>query len=198
MRRISKASLTSLLAAVGIVIGTATAAAQAGEAIESGGIGLTRAAWEAAHGPGAPIEIPFVFGDLYAYEGGTYYVQFEAAKPGGEAEATLIYLEVVWGGGGATYEEANVAVRSLLPADVGRPTDVFRAPPTPGGPVDLMMERYASPSLDAVNPEPLDLPAEILIIYHVHTSELDTPPGAQPLAERSVTRVSMTVATPEG
>ncbi len=91
-----------------------------------------------------------------------------------------------------------MAVRLLLPADVGRPTDVFRAPPTPGGPVDLLMMRYVSPSLDAVNPEPLDLPAEILVLYHVHTTELDTPPGVQQLVERSVTRVSMTVASPEG
>ena len=198
MRRIGKAGLRSLLAAVGVVIGTAGAAAQGGEAIESGGIGLTRAAWEAAHGSGEPVEVPWVFGDLYAYEGGAYYVRFADVKPGGEDEAKVTYVEVVWDGGGTTYEEASASVAALLPADVRRPTDVFRAPPTPGGPIDFLVMRYVSPALDAVNPEPLDLPAEILVIYHARTTELDTPPGSQPVIEQDVTRVSIVVGTPEG
>jgi hypothetical protein len=96
----------------------------------SGGLGLTRAEWEAAHG--APTGAGPAVGFL-SYAGG-YVARFDGAGP----EAAARYIELAWGDAGAvSAEEARAAVLGLLPADAaevgtsssraGNPVTVYRS-----------------------------------------------------------------------
>ena len=174
--------------------------------IASGGIGLSRAAWEAAHGPSELVSLPPTgkdpdgFGSVYAYEDGTYYVQFGGRK--GEA-GRVSYVEVAWGSGGVGDQEAHHVVDELLPDDAAE-TESYRLPPTPGGPMALLVRRYESVALDAVPTGDstdtahgvpsgwLGLGPAVLVTYHVRVNELT--PGEPSGNRTTVTRATITVA----
>ena len=87
-------------------------------AADSGGIGLTRPAWEAVHGSGNPGQT------LVAYENGTYAVGFQ--------DDVVTFIEVSWPGPGLQMDAAESSVRDLLPGDA-RLDETFFAPATAGG-----------------------------------------------------------------
>ena len=101
-------------------------------AVESGGIGLSRAAWESIHGPGNPGQ------SLVTYDNGTYAVGFQ--------DDTVTFIEVAWPPPGLEITDAESAVRRLLPADA-RLDETFYAPATAGGPISLLLHRYLSQTL---------------------------------------------------
>ena len=199
MRQIAAAVVLALMLGASTAGTASVALGQSEGGIDSGAIGLTRAAWEAAHGPGAPIEIPANFRELFGYEDGSYYVQFEDSKPGGEAEAIVVYVEAAWGGEGVPLEEAMAAAASLLPADAGLAEPPYLAPPTPGGPRDLVVQHYVSPALDElVDDETTDFTGNILVIYYATTTDVTAPGQHVATFEQTVTRASVLTALPTG
>ncbi|HEV2108872.1 MAG TPA: hypothetical protein VGR16_11460, partial [Thermomicrobiales bacterium] len=166
--------------------------------LQSGGIGLTRAAWEADHGVGVPVDTPsFVF-DTFAYEDEdvTYYVAFEGSKE--DADDVIMYVEVAWGEEGVPYQQATEAVRALLPADATI-MEAYAAPPTPGGPIALNAQHHASGALATVpygSPDST-LTGDILVIYHTEIRDLGST-GHQPNIEETIKRVSIMAAIPAG
>lgn len=114
-------------AAPGTIVGTA---APVDEAIV-GGLGLSRAEWEAAHGAAEPTDAYAPpYRPVYQYERGIFYVQF--AGEGGDADP-IIYLELVFPDEGAELPFAEGKVRELLPDDAEL-SEAFYLPRTPGGP----------------------------------------------------------------
>ena len=95
----------------------------------SGGLGLARAVWEAAHGASTGADtLGFL---LYA---GGYVLQFDGDGP----DAAAWYIELAWGDAGAvSADEARAAALRLLPADAaevgtsssrgGNPVTVYRS-----------------------------------------------------------------------
>lgn len=172
-----------------------SATAQA--AIDSGGIGLTRAAWEEIHGPGVQVEtVNAFFDELFTYEDGRYTVAFSDTKPGGEADALVLFLEVAWTVA-VPEEEALRAWMALLPTDAERIGTPFVGPSTPAGPMDLYIALYASPSLATVPYGPdSTLHPDVLVASHGLTSRTYT--GHQFLDERTVTVVTLMTSFPTG
>jgi hypothetical protein len=96
----------------------------------SGGLGLTRAEWEAAHGAPTGADP----GGAFLHYAGGYAVAFD----GEGLEAASHHIEQAWGDARAvSAEEARAAARALLPADAaqtgtsssraGNPVTVFRS-----------------------------------------------------------------------
>jgi hypothetical protein len=165
--------------------------------IDSGGLGLTRAEFEAAYGPGDPVETPpAIYDEVFVHgtQNGLLYVAYEGSKS--EEEDVVVYLEFAWGGDGATEDEATALVQSFLPADAAL-DGVYFAPPTPDGPNALMTFHYFSDSLAGVSYGTGTLTPDILVIY-VQTLTDVSQPGSQPVAETSVTSVSLMTRLPEG
>jgi hypothetical protein len=141
------------------------------DGVGSGGIGLSREDWEELHGPGEAAQ------NYVAYEGGTYYVQFQGD--------IVSFLEFGWDDPGVALAEAEAAVRELLPTDA-RLAESFAAPATAGGPISLLMHRYDSPALvDALLASGNRPTGGILVIYQ------ETP--APDRFEPNVARVSIAV-----
>jgi hypothetical protein len=187
-------SLSALLALPFVLGGSA---AQGTGEIASGGIGLTRASWEEAHGAGERIEVVNpLYDELYAYEGGSLFVAYEDVKPGGEAEAAVLVVERAWEDDGVPFAEAKAAAAALLPADAALADPPYVAPPTPGGPVALESHRYESAALDAVPYYPTTLNPDVLVTYHERATASST--GHQRIVETAVSRVSIVTSIPEG
>ncbi|MGH2562436.1 MAG: hypothetical protein ACRDJH_25540 [Thermomicrobiales bacterium] len=178
-------------------VGFPHARAQEDGSIDSGGLGLTRAAFEAEYGPGEPVETPpAIYDEVYAYgtEEGMIYVAYEGSKT--EADDVVVYLEFAWGGDGATEDEAKAIAERFLPADFTFAGGYF-APPTPDGPTALMTFHYLSDALASVPYGTGTLPPDILVIYFQTLTDVSQP-GSQPIAETSVTSVSLLTQIPEG
>jgi hypothetical protein len=176
MRRLALLGLVVVFGAGALVVlpgvrDPSGAAARQG-AFESGGIGLSRAEWEAVHGPGD------VGQNYVTYEGGRYYVQFV-----GDA---VSFIELGWEDrGGVDAPDALAEVEALLPADAGF-LETFLAPPTGGGLVGLTIDRYESEALPDRFPDAQPPPTgSILVVYQ------ETP--GQDRFEPSVTRASIAV-----
>ena len=141
--------------------------------VVSGGIGLSRADWEAAHGPGDAGQ------NYVVYEGGTYFVQFRGD--------VVSFIEYGWQEPGVPLATAEGAVRDFIPSDA-RLTEAFSAPATAGGPIGLYMQRYTSRALvDGVPELGPEATGSILVIY----SETAAPDRFEP----NVVRVSIAIGT---
>jgi hypothetical protein len=143
-------------------------------AFESGGIGLSRAEWEAVHGPGD------VGQNYVTYEGGRYFVQF--------AGGAVSFIELGWEDrGGVDATVALAEAEALLPADAAF-LETFYAPPTGGGPVGLTIDRYESAALPDRFPEAQQPPTgSILVVYQESQG--------QDRFEPYITRASITLGT---
>ena len=143
------------------------------DGVESGGIGLTRAAWEDRHGPGEAGQ------NYVTYEGGAYYVQFRGD--------VVSFLEFGWDDPGVAFDAAEAAVLAFLPTDA-RLVETFYAPATAGGPISFLLHRYDSPALaDALPGTGNPATGGILVIYQ------ETP--APDRFEPNVARVSIAVGS---
>jgi hypothetical protein len=162
---------------------------------ESGGLGLTRAEWEAAHGTGEAAEGPAIpFDAVYAYENDAYVVSFSGSKE--EESSVVMYIELAWPEPIA-WAAAVEAAERLLPADA-EPTGAYAAPPTPSGPTALTIQQFESEWLSGVSYGTGQLHPDILVIYHQQVVDLTTPPALQQSFETTVTRVNLMVRIPEG
>ena len=175
--------------------GDDTAPPSSATGVDSDGLGSTRAAWEARHGPGELTDAYAPpYRAVYQYENGTYFVQFSGQEG---PEDVLTYIEVAWPGDGVELIEAEARTRSLLPADVAL-TEAFYAPRTPGGPTALRVFLATSPSLAArlgASAENLAIP-NVQVIFHERLRDPQTVrPGESPDA---ITRVSLTAQLPPG
>ena len=177
-----------------------TAFAKQTDGIDSGGLGLTKTAWEATYGPGAPVRTTGpIYHDMheYRFEHGTVYAAFEGSKTA--AESVVMYLEVVFGGDGMPEEQARDVVQSLLPSDAGIIEPYF-APPTPGAPSALNTFRYESAALDGVPYGTDSLSPSFLVIYVERFEERRVTGGYDVswTIEPIVTRASIVAAIPVG
>jgi hypothetical protein len=163
--------------------------------VDSGGIGLTRAAWETEHGPGTPTDVSApVYDEVYAWEGDvTTYVAFEGSKT--ERDDVAMYIEVVWGDAPVPFEEARATAEALLPADAAI-SEFYPSPPTPDGPLALHTYRYTSPSLATVPYGTSTLTPNVLVTCHARIEATNT--GHQVIHELHVERVSIAVQLPVG
>jgi hypothetical protein len=166
---------------------------------DSGGLGLTRSAWEDSHGEGTLTDIvSSPFDEIYSYDDGALYVVFEGSKD--PAGSVALDIEAIWEGEGIEFEAAMDAVAGLLPADAERVGSPYFAIPTPDAPTGLISWYYTSESLDAVpygGPESTLTP-DILVTYHA-TYVDETPAGShQQIVQTYITRASITTRLPEG
>ena len=163
--------------------------------IDSGGLGLTRSAWEAIHGPGTLTDISApVYDEMFAWEGDvTTYVAFEGSKT--EGDDVAMFIELVWGDAAVPFEEARAAAEALLPADATM-GEFYPAPPTPGGPVALHAFRYTSDALATVPYGTTTLSPNVLVTCHARVETIHT--GHQIIHELHVERVSLAAQLPEG
>src|SRR5262249_48060732 len=102
----------------------------------SGGLGLSRAAWESAHGPPVGAD-----GERRAYGDGRLVVGFR--------DGNVASLELVWGDRPPILEEARIAGRGWLPQDA-RFVRTYVPTSAPGQP---FVDVYASDSLGARFPD---------------------------------------------
>ena len=139
--------------------------------VVSGGIGLSRTHWEAAHGAGDAGQ------NYVSYEDGTYFVQFRSD--------VVSFLEFGWEDPGIPFAAAEATARDFIPSDA-RLTELFAAPATAGGPIGLAMQRYTSRALVDEAPElGPEATGSIVVIYN------ETP--APDRFEPNVVRVSITI-----
>lgn len=143
------------------------------EDVVSGGIGLSRAAWEEEHDAGESEQ------GYVTYEGGSYYVQYR--------DDVVSFLEFGWTNPGVTFEEAEAAVLALIPSDA-RLAETFYAPATAGGPISFLLHRYDSLALvDALPAFAEAASGGILVLYQ----ETAAPDRFEP----NVSRVSIAVGS---
>lgn len=148
---------------------TQTTTAQPAVGIASGGIGLTREAWDAIHGP------PVAGQGLLSYEDGAY----DVGAPGG----IVSFVEYGWDAPDVPVAEAEAAARALLPADA-RLVETFVAPATPSGPTGLRLHRYQSLDLAGILPEFLAPPSGGILVLYQETRVPNS-------MDRNVSRVSL-------
>ncbi|MCC6791571.1 MAG: hypothetical protein IT336_07805 [Thermomicrobiales bacterium] len=151
--------------------------------IDSGALGLPKSKIEAVFGPsGDPIEMPGhpIFDETYAYETeeGTLTVSYRDV----DGVPTAVFIEFAWVGDGVGDAVASDLVDRCLPADATL-TELYTAPPTPNGPIALVMNRYESDSLGRI----AALAPEILVIFHERWDVPGVPDG------RSILSVTITV-----
>jgi hypothetical protein len=163
---ISRITRRTALASVALAAGSIGLWQSAGaqdSGLSSGALGMTRADIEARWGTGERVDVPGhpIYDEMYAYpgQGWTTYVWYMAFN-GLEVAA---YVEVDFGPEGVPMVDARDLVTNYLPADAEF-SELFVAPPTPGGPTALSMTRYLSPSLAAAYDN--IIPAEILVTLH--------------------------------
>ncbi len=170
------------------------------EHLDSGGLGISREAWEAIHGPGDPIDmLSPVWGELsaYAFDGGMYYVAFSGSKDSGGG--IVVSLEVAFETGIVSDDELNAAIDPLMPSDKTY-ADSYYLPPAPGALSALSIFRYDSATLDAV-PYATDTLESTFIVLKVGRTEairIASDFDASLNFETTVTRVNIAVAIPEG
>lgn len=153
--------------ALAVGAGARNAVAAQSNGIASGGIGLTRTEFEGYFGPGEATQShakyidPTYGGTIYA---GYDFVNFD--------DGLLDFLELQWQGvsqaGGLSEEIAASEVRTVLPADA-RFVRRFRMGATPGGPIGLRAEEWASASIGSVRG---GKPA-ILVVYQEKLGSLN-------------------------
>jgi hypothetical protein len=165
----SRRDLVKGLAGAGMAFALARSFAVARQAngIASGGIGLTRAEWEAIYGPGEALQTFARYTDP-AY-GGPIYVgmDFENVDDG-----LVEFIELQWANlnqlGGMRQEYAEDATRGLLPDDA-RLHETFYMPATPGGPIALRSQRWTSAALADLTGDRMS----ILIIFQEKTGQIN-------------------------
>ena len=190
-----------LLLAV-LVFGTALARPATGQAqeLDSSGLGITREAWEAIYGPGDPIDmVNPVWGELtaYAFDRGMYYVAFAGSKDSGGG--VVVSIEIALEAGITLADELNATIDPLLPSDRTF-ADSYYLPPSPGALSALNVFRYESAQLNAV-PYGGDTLESTFIVMRVGRTEMTRITGefdASLNFETAITRISITVAIPEG
>lgn len=170
------------------------------QGLDSGGLGISRAAWDAVHGPGNPIDMRSpVWGELtaYAFEGGMYYVAFAGSKDAGSE--VVVSLEVAFTTGITDEDDVNAAIDPLMPSDKTF-ADTYFLPPSPGARSALNVFRYESAGLDAVPYGTDTLEATFLVMKVGRIEAIRTTGAAESSLgfETTVTRVSIAVAIPEG
>ena len=143
----SRRDLARGIAGAGVAIALSRHVAGAVTAVEadgiaSGGIGLTRAAWEAIYGTGEATQSFGKYTD--PTYGGPIYM-------GLAAEGDVVdFIEVQWQEvsqlGGIPEESAGNQVRALLPEDAVL-AEGFFLPATPDGPLALRAQRWTSAAL---------------------------------------------------
>ena len=170
------------------------------QALDSGGLGITREAWEATHGPGDPVDIVSpVWGELtaYAFDGGMYYVAFAGSKDAGAG--VVVSLEVAFAEGITAEDDVDAIIDPLLPVDATF-ADTYYLPPSPGARSALSVFRYESAGLDAV-PYGTDTLESTFLVMKVGRVEAIRTASAFVASMDFVTtisRVSIAVAIPEG
>jgi hypothetical protein len=179
-----RGAIAALAAATGVLLGSVSpggqpaSARQAEPPLDSGGLGLPRAAIEANWGPGAgPFAGPGHYFDIYEFytyqlTGAIHHVAYQTI--GNEQIAR--YVQIDWLGDGVTGPVLRDVVARLIPADA-RLTDLYWAPPTPGGPLALVSYRYVSETLGAAYNGVLA--PEILVISHEVWGRPSAPDGTQ-------------------
>ena len=185
-----------------LVFGAVLVRPTAGEtqALDSGGLGISREAWDAVHGPGDPIDmINPVWGELTAFpfDGGMYYVAFSGSKEkGGE---TVVSIEVAFETGLTSDEEVYAIVDPLLPSDAEF-ADSYYLPPSPGALSAIQVTRYESAGLGSVPYADITLEPTFLVmkVGRVEATRIAGQFDASMSFETTVTRVSIAVAIPEG
>ena len=139
--------------------------AAAAPALASGALGLTRseieAMWGGGEGPFAGQGHYFDVHDLYTYQatGETYHIAYQQIN----GIEIAVYVQVDWLGDGVTQGVARETVAGLIPDDA-RLTDLYTAPPTPGGPIAFSVTRYASEALGSPQVHSGALAPEILVV----------------------------------
>jgi len=175
-------SVTRLIAVylVGLALLVATMAsgvygvgAQEAQGELGGVLGLPRLEVEARLGPSTEqVEMPGhpIYDETYAYEAedATTYVSYRDIN----GVETAVYVELAWRGDGVDEQQAQRATESLIPADAEL-TELYVAPPTPGGPIALVTYRYESAGLGELQA----LAPEILVIHQQHWSDDDSEPA---------------------
>lgn len=169
-----------------LVLVTASGVSSAGAravTIDSGALGLPKSKIEAVFGPsGDPIETPGhpIFDETYAYETGegTLTISYRDV----DGVPTAVFIEFAWVGDGVGDAVARDLVGRFLPADATL-TELYTAPPTPNGPIALVMNRYESESLGRI----AAFAPEILVVFHERWDVQGVPDG------RSILSVSITV-----
>jgi hypothetical protein len=145
---------------VGGISGLAARGAEAAalQPFVSGALGLTKDEIEDRWGTG---EGPFAGQELYTYDvdGEIFHVAYQGVN----GEEIAVYVQVDWDGEGATETDARDSAVGLIPEDA-RITDLYSAPPTPGGPLAFSVYRYRSEALGAAHDGVLA--PEILVIFH--------------------------------
>jgi hypothetical protein len=133
--------------------------------LASGALGLTRseieAMWGGGEGPFAGQGHYFDVHDLYTYElaGELYHVAYQQIN----GVEIAVYVQVDWLGDGVNEAAARDTVARLIPEDA-RLTDLYTAPPTPGGPTAFSVSRYSSQALGSAQVHDGALAPEILVV----------------------------------
>lgn len=182
LRNLATAIATLMIAT--ILLGTASANVQPTE-LESGGIGLSRDAWEETYGEGEALQ------SLVRYEtpdeGFPVYVGFV-----GFEDDRVAHIEFRYSGGtqlgGLAEADATARVEAALPADAEL-IEAFFAPATPEGPVSLRVQRWESGSLGDVT---TGSRVSILVIYQEKTARQN--PGSDP--QTVIPAVTVTISSP--
>jgi hypothetical protein len=194
--------LTRLPLLVALFFGAALARPVTGQAqeIDSGGLGISREAWEALHGPGDPIDmINPVWGELtaYAFDGGMYYVAFSGSKE--EAGGIVVSIEVAFAPGVTSGDAVHAVIDPLLPSDATF-ADSYYLPPSPGALSAIQVTRYESAGLGSVPYADITLEPTFLVLQvgRVEATRTTGQFDASMVFETTVTRVSIAVAIPEG
>jgi|SRR5215207_5461022 len=186
-----------------VIFGAALAARPAtGQAqeLDSGGLGISREAWEAVHGPGDQVDILSpIWGELtaYAFDGGMYYVAFSGSKVDGGG--IVVSIEVAFETGIVAADELDAAIEPLMPSDKTY-ADSYYLPPSPGALSALSVFRYDSATLDAVPYGTDTLESTFLVVKVGRVNAIRTTSAFESSLdfETTVSRVSIAVAIPEG
>ena len=113
-----------------------------------GGIGLPLADFQGAYGLGEPAQSGIWFEGLAA-GGGDILAGVASQRPTVPVTSLRFTYDEVTADGGITPGEADVDIVGALPADARR-TGVFTLPPTPDGPIGLLVEQWQSEALGDV------------------------------------------------
>lgn len=171
---LTRRTLTRLMTAGGVAFAAGRAthltAATQESGIASGGIGLTKTAFEAYFGPGEATQSYGKYID--PTYGGPIYVGFDFVN---HPDGLLDFLELQWSGvsqaGGLSESTAAYEVSTVLPADAVIRKRYWMGA-TPGGPIALRSEEWTSASLAGLRGGK----GSILVTYQVKTGSLN--PGS--------------------
>ncbi|CAN5705744.1 hypothetical protein BH23CHL5_BH23CHL5_15640 [soil metagenome] len=142
------------------------------------GLGLTIAEWEEIHGSGTPAD------RVVMYESGRYAVLFSSG--------IVTFIETDWiDEGGVSAIDASKEVANLLPPDASL-VERYYLPPTPDGPIGLVVERYESTILaNRLGSLPLLWNGSLIVVYHQSLAGPQSGSAQEPM----ITRVSIAAGT---